>query len=124
MNIINGLIEKGFIQTQTRRQIALHPMIQEVTVDETAPSVKNSSVLLCSLQDICLRHGEDVSYYKQLFQTIENIVRQIENDDTPAYLLFLENAFPYMEKYHYTTGMELIISKLSTLLQDKTSGSG
>ena len=124
MNIINGLIEKGFIQTQTGRQIALHPMIQEVTVDETAPSVKNSSVLLCSLQDICLRHGEDVSYYKQLFQTIENIVRQIENDDTPAYLLFLENAFPYMEKYHYTTGMELIISKLSTLLQDKTSGSG
>ena len=123
MNIINGLIEKGFIQTQTGRQIALHPMIQEVTVDETAPSVKNSSVLLGSLQDICLRHGEDVSYYKQLFQTIENIVRQIENDDTPAYLLFLENAFPYMEKYHYTAGMELIISKLSTLLKDNTSGS-
>lgn len=123
MNIINGLIEKGFIQTQTGRQIALHPMIQDVTVDETAPSVKNSSVLLGSLQDICLRHGEDVSYYKQLFQTIDYIVRQIENDDTPAYLLFLENAFPYMEKYHYTAGMELIISKLSTLLQDKTSGS-
>ena len=79
--------------------------------------------MLGSLQDICLRHGEDVSYFKPLFQTIENIIRQIENDDTPAYLLFLENAFPYMEKYHYTAGMELIISKLSTLLQDKTSGS-
>ena len=122
MNIINSLIEKGFIKTHTGRHIALHPMIQEVTVDETAPSVKNSSVLLGSLQDICLHHGEDVSYYKQLFQTIENIVLQIENDDTPAYLLFLENAFPYMEKYHYTAGMESLISKLSILLQDKTSG--
>ena len=122
MNIINGLIEKGFIQTQTGRHIALHPMIQEVTVDETAPSVKNSSVLLGSLQDICLRHGEDVSYYKQLFQTIENIICQIENNDTPAYLLFLENVFPYMEKYHYTAGMELVIDKLTELLTDETVG--
>ncbi len=123
MNIINGLIEKGFIQTQTGRHIALHPMIQEVTVNETTPSVKNCSVLLGSLQDVCLRHGVDVSYYKQLFQTIDNIVQQIENDNTPAYLLFLENVFPYMEKYHYTAGMELLISKLSTLLKDKTSAS-
>lgn len=28
-----------------------------------------------------------------------------------------------MEKYHYTAGMELIVRKLSTLLQDKTSDS-
>lgn len=62
MNIINGLIEKGFIQTQTGGHIALHPMIQEITVNETTPSV--------------------------------------------------ENVFPYMEKYHYTAGMELLISKL------------
>lgn len=123
MNIINSLIEKGFIQARAGRHITLHPMIQEVTVDETVPSVRNTSVLLGSLQDICLRHGEEVSYYKQLFQTIENIVLQIENDDTAAYLLFLENAFPYMEKYHYTAGMELIIGKMSALLQDKTSGS-
>lgn len=30
MNIINGLIEKGFIQTQTGRHIALHPMIHRL----------------------------------------------------------------------------------------------
>lgn len=122
MNTINDLIEKGFIQAQACRHIALHPMIQEVTVDETKPSVKNSSVLLGSLQDVCLHHGEEVSYYKQLFQTIENIICQIENNDTPAYLLFLENSFPYMEKYHYTAGMELVINKLSGLLTDETVG--
>ena len=122
MNTINNLIEKGFIQAQACRHIVLHPMIQEVTVDETKPSVKNSSVLLGSLQDVCLRHGEEVSYYKQLFQTIENIICQIENNDTPAYLLFLENSFPYMEKYHYTAGMELVIDKLTELLTDETVG--
>ncbi len=37
--------------------------------------------LLDSLQQLCLRHGEEVSYYKQLFQTIESIVTQIENDE-------------------------------------------
>lgn len=113
MNRINDLIEKGFIQTQSGRQISLHPMIQEVAVDETRPSVNNSAVLFDSLQTICLYHGRDVTWYKQLFLTIENIIRQITDDNTPAYLSFLENVFPYMEKYHYTNGMNAVLGKLS-----------
>ena len=102
MNRINDLIEKGFVQTQSGRQISLHPMIQEVAIDETRPSVNNSAVLLDSLQTICLLHGHDVTWYKPLFLTIENIIREIADDNTPAYLSFLEDVFPYMEKYHYT----------------------
>lgn len=86
MNRINGLIEKGFVQTQSGRQISLHPMIQEVAVDETRPSINNSAVLLNSLQTICLLHGRDVTWYKLLFLTIENIIREIADDNTPAYL--------------------------------------
>ena len=122
MNRINDLIEKGFVQTQSGRQISLHPMIQEVAIDETRPSVNNSAVLLDSLQTICLLHGHDVTWYKPLFLTIENIIREIADDNTPAYLSFLEDVFPYMEKYHYTAGMELIIGKLSGLLTDETVG--
>lgn len=122
MNRINDLIEKGFVQTQSGRQISLHPMIQEVAIDETKPSVNNSAVLLDSLQTICLLHGHDVTWYKPLFLTIENIIREIADDNTPAYLSFLEDVFPYMEKYHYTAGMELIIGKLSGLLTDETVG--
>ena len=122
MNRINDLIEKGFVQTQSGRQITLHPMIQEVAIDETRPSVNNSAVLLDSLQTICLLHGHDVTWYKPLFLTIENIIREIADDNTPAYLSFLEDVFPYMEKYHYTAGMELIIGKLSGLLTDETVG--
>ena len=122
MNRINDLIEKGFVQTQSGRQISLHPMIQEVAIDETRPSVNNSAVLLDSLQTICLLHGHDVTWYKPLFLTIENIIREIADDNTPAYLSFLEDVFPYMEKYHYTAGMELIIGKLTGLLTDETVG--
>lgn len=123
MNIINDLIEKGFVQAKEGHMIALHPMIQEVAIVETKPSVQSCRTLLDSLQEICLRHGEDVSYYKQLFQTIESITEQIENDDMQTYLRFLEDVFPYMENYHYTQGMELVIKKLSELLKDKTVGS-
>ena len=123
MNTINDLIEKGFVQAKERRMITLHPMIQEVTVDETKPSVQNCRTLLDSLQQICLRHGEDVSYYKQMFQTIESIVLQIENNDMSIYLRFLEDVFPYMENYRYYQGMELVLDELTALLCDKTVGS-
>ena len=53
--------------------------------------------MLDNLQAICLRHGYDISYYKVLFQTIENFINLAEKDDADAYLLFLENAYPYME---------------------------
>ena len=123
MNTINDLVEKGFIQTKPCHAIALHPMIQEVAITETKPSVRNCHTLLNSLQEICLRHGEEISYYRQLFQTVDNIVTSIEKDDTATYLRFLEDAFPYMQKYGYEPGMELILAELTSLLKNNTIGS-
>lgn len=88
LNEINDLIETGFVQTTTRRTISLHPMIQEITLSETKPSVTRCHILLDSLQHICLMHGMEVDYYKKLFQTIGNIIELIEKDDIPKYLLF------------------------------------
>ena len=115
MNTVNDLIEKGFIKAMEGRMIALHPKMQEVTMEETKPSVQTCHTLLESLQQICLRHGEEVSYYKQLFQTIEFVINQIENDDMPYYLRFLEDTFPYMDKYHDLQGMKLVLNELSAL---------
>lgn len=122
LNTVNDLIEKGFVQAQSRRTIALHPMIQEVAIEETKPSVQNCDTLLHSLHEICLRHGEEVSYYRLMFQTIENSINLLKNDEMERYLRFLEDVFPYMEKYQYTSGLELILKKLTELLQDKTVG--
>ena len=46
----------------------------------------------------------------------------IEKDDMPKYLLFLENAFPYMDNYNYHKGMKEIIQELKVLLKTKSIG--
>lgn len=119
LNEINDLIETGFIQTNTRHTISLHPMVQEIALSETKPSVTNCHTLLDSLQQTCLMHGIEVDYYKKLFQTIDNIIELIEKDDVSKYLLFLENAFPYMDNYNYQKGMKEIIQELKSLLKNK-----
>lgn len=50
LNDVNDLIETGFVQSSLRHTISLHPMIQEIAVSETAPSVTNCHTLLDSLQ--------------------------------------------------------------------------
>ena len=122
LNEINDLIETGFVQTTTRHTISLHPMIQEIALSETKPSVNICHILLDSLQKICLTHGIEVDYYKKLFQTIGNIIELIEKDDMPKYLLFLENVFPYMDNYNYQKGMREIIQELKNLLKHKDIG--
>ena len=123
MNIVNDLIEKGFVQTVDGRTVTLHPMIQEVAMEETRPSVRKCRTLLDSIHEICLLHGYDISYYRHLFQMVESVIERIENDDMPVYLRFLEDTFPYMDKYHDLQGMELVLNELSALLKDKSIGS-
>jgi hypothetical protein len=116
------LIETGFVQTTTRHTISLHPMIKEIALSETKPSVSSCHILLDSLQKICLMHGIEVDYYKKLFQTAGNIIELIEKDDIPKYLLFLENVFPYMDNYNYQKGMKAIIQELKNFLKRKDIG--
>ena len=120
LNEINDLIETGFVQTTTRHTISLHPMIKEIALSETKPSVSSCHILLDSLQKICLMHGIEVDYYKKLFQTAGNIIELIEKDDIPKYLLFLENVFPYMDNYQ--KGMKEIIQELKNFLKPKDIG--
>lgn len=55
LNEINDLIETGFVQTTKRCTISLHPMIQEITLSETKPSVSSCHTLLDSLQHMSNR---------------------------------------------------------------------
>ena len=117
LNEINDLIETGFVQANTRHTISLHPMIQEITLSEIRPSVTSCHSLLDSIQKRCLMHGTEVNYHKKMFQTVENIIHLIKKDDISRYLLFLEDVFPYMEKFHYQKGMKEILRELKQLLK-------
>ncbi|WP_373249748.1 AAA family ATPase [Mediterraneibacter gnavus] len=122
MNSINDLIEVGFITPGIGRTLQLHPMIHEVALVELKPSVSNCKALCKNIRETCLLHGLDVPYYKIMFQTVENIIDMINKDDTDYYLLFIEDVFPYMEKYHYEQGMHLILSELSKFLEQQFLG--
>ena len=117
LNIVNDLIEMGFIVPKPGQAIALHPMIQEIAVADTKPSIKKCQTLCQSLQQTCLLHGKDVAYHKIMFQTIENLILLTEKDDILYYLRFLEDVFPYMEKYHYEIGMKKILHEMSQILE-------
>lgn len=112
MNSINDLIETGFIQIILADKISLAPMINDITIEDLKPSVSNCKTMLTSIQQICLRHGEDISYSKVLFETIEKIINRAKNDDMEFYIRFIEDAFSYMEKYKCENGMRLIVSEM------------
>lgn len=117
LNIVNELAEYGFIQTNDYRRITLHPLIQEIAVDDTKPGITNCAALLETLRGLCLLHGLDLPYHNTMFQVVENIIEIADKDDMDTYLLFLKDTFPYMEKYAYRPGMELIISELDSLIK-------
>ena len=61
---INSLIEMGFIQAQPGRIVALHPLVQEIALEELNSSIQSCHILLNSLHEICLRHGEETPHMK------------------------------------------------------------
>ena len=62
LNEINDLIETGFVQTTKRRTISLHPMIQEITLSETKPSVSSCHTLL---DCVCKREVESLRFRRK-----------------------------------------------------------
>lgn len=112
LNTVNELVEYGFIQQNEFHKITLHPLIKEITLDDMKPSIANCKTFIDNIHDDCLLHGIDLPYHNTMFKVIENIISLAGKDDTENYLLFIKDAFAYMEKYAYESGMNLIISEL------------
>lgn len=74
MNGINNLIEMGFIQEKAPRTIGLHPMIQEITVTDTKPSVTNCRTLLEHLQRLWNKIQDVVSSHENIIHTLGDAV--------------------------------------------------
>lgn len=122
MDTINDLTEFGFIQNPEMDRIALHPLVQEIIISDLTPDTENCRPLLDNIHRICLQHGVDIPYYSTLFAITENIADKITIYKKADYLLFVEDAFAYMEKYRYASGMKKLTSVMSILLSDKTVG--
>lgn len=122
LNTINSLIEMGFIQSQPGRIIALHPLVQEIALEELKPSIQSCHILLNSLHEICLRHGEETPQVQAVMQTIEGIVTHAIKDDSAYYLRFVEDAIPFAEKYRCQRGIVALVHEMESLLADSILG--
>lgn len=60
LNTVNELIEYGFIQENDYRKITLHPLIQEIAIDDTKPSIENCAMLIEIVRIQCIYHGLDL----------------------------------------------------------------
>ena len=122
LNTINGLIEMGFVHSQPGRIIALHPLVQEIALEELKPSIQSCRTLLDSLHEICLLHGEETPHAQAAMHTIEGIVTHAIKDDSAYYLHFVEDAIPFTEKYRCQRSIVALVHEMEVLLADSTLG--
>ena len=122
LNDVNDLAELGLIETRSGSSILLYPMLREIAIADLQPSVISCRDLMSGLHAICLRQGEDIDNSKQFFEIIDNIMSTIKQDNLPAYLRFLEDAFTYMDKYGQQAGMKEAIRQIHEILEDESVG--
>ena len=118
LNAVNHLIQYGFITNDNENQkISLHPLIQEIAFDETFPIMTSCSKLMNSLHLICLVHGLEVRRPEMVVQSLMSVIERIIVDAPEEYLLFLQDAFPYFEKYLVTNYLPKLVERIAFMME-------
>ena len=121
LNDVNYLAKYGFIHDdKENRKISLHPLIREIVALETLPSVSNYHTLLDSLHCICLVHGLEVKRPQNVIDSLISITENILADIAENYLLFLQDMFPYLEKYLVTDYLPKLVERIEYVMKQDT----
>ena len=121
LNDVNYLAKYGFIHDdRENRKISLHPLIREIVALETLPSVSNCHTLLDSLHCICLIHGLEVKKPQNVIDSLISITENILADIPEDYLLFLQDMFPYLEKYLVTYYLPKLAERIEYVMKQDT----
>ena len=121
LNDVNYLAKYGFIHDdKENRKISLHPLIREIVALETLPSVSNCHTLLDSLHCICLVHGLEVKRPQNVIDSLISITENILADIPADYLLFLQDLFPYLEKYLVTDYLPKLVERIEYVMKQDT----
>lgn len=114
---VNELIRYGIISEDTENKtIALHPLIQEVAIAETIATVSDCHVMLNHLHLICLAHGLDVKRPVTVMECLKSINRHIILDNRAYYLLFLQDMYPYFDKYLDTDYLSELVERIEYVM--------
>lgn len=118
LNDVNYLAKYGFIHDdKENRKVSLHPLIREIVALETLPSISNCHTLLDSLHCICLVHGLEVKRPQNVIDSLISITENILVDIPKDYLLFLQDMFPYLEKYLVTDYLSKLVEQIEYVMK-------
>ena len=117
LNDVNYLAKYGFINDDSEnRSISLHPLIQEVVFLEMAPAVSTCRTLIDSLHIICLVHGLEVRKPRNVIDSLISVTEHIIMDEPAVFLLFLQDMFPYLEKYLVTEYLPKVVARIEYVM--------
>ena len=118
LNDVNYLAKYGFIHDdKENRKVSLHPLIREIVALKTLPSVSNCHTLLDSLHCICLVHGLEVKRPQNVIDSLISIIENILADIPEDYLLFLQDIFPYLEKYLVMDYLPKLVERIEYVMK-------
>ena len=120
MNVINGLVETGFVQGKPHRIIALHPIINEIAVADMDPDTENCRPFLDRLYEMFHHREEEFEQFPQLIKMLDGILRVIKVTDNRFFLSFIETAYLYTRDYRWIDGMRRIIKLMGKMVKDKS----
>ena len=116
---VNYLIKYGFVQDDTEnKKISLHPLIQKIVYADTLPTMTNCSTMIGNLHIICLVHGLEVRRPANVINALASIVETIAVDDGVEYLLFLQDMFPYFEKYLANDYLPALVNRMEYAMNE------
>jgi tetratricopeptide (TPR) repeat protein len=116
---VGYLAKYGFLYDDAaNKKISLHPLIREIVLEETKPCVTDCRCLIDRLHMVCLAHGLEVRRPDNAIQCMVSVVENIINDDPASYLLFLQDLFPYLEKYLVTDYMPKLTDRIEFIMQE------
>ena len=99
-NAIQDLIETGFIKEETEFRILLHPMIRDIAMADTSPSVTSCRTFFENIESD-LKAFEEFSYYPELIRVAREVMACINIDDMPSYFFFLSAVYDKFGEYRY-----------------------
>ena len=116
---VNHLIKYGFINEDTdNKKISLHPLLQEVIAIETIPTVTACRTMLDSLHLICLAHGLELRRPENIIASLISVSERIIVDDGAYFLLFLQDMFPYLDKYLVSDYLQKLTERISYIMAE------
>ena len=83
---------------------------------EMAPAVSTCRTLIDSLHIICLVHGLEVRKPRNVIDSLISVTEHIIMDEPAVFLLFLQDMFPYLEKYLVTEYLPKVVARIEYVM--------